>query len=157
MSTQRPLEYRRNVAIIVLNEAGAILACHRADLPGAWQLPQGGIEPDESDDTAMLRELGEEIGTCEVTVIGKLPNPIRYDWPEHLFDRGYRGQEQSYYLVRLAPLAVMNLDTQTHREFCETEWVGAREFLRRASGFKGPAYARALEEFRKLFPGIIAE
>ena len=65
-------EYRRNVAIVVVNHAGLVLACHRSDSTGIWQIPQGGIEEGESDEEAMHRELEEEIGTSDVDILGKL-------------------------------------------------------------------------------------
>ena len=34
-----------------------------------WQFPQGGIDENESEEEALLRELEEEIGTREVEII----------------------------------------------------------------------------------------
>ena len=39
---------------------GAILAFERADAPGSWQLPQGGIEVGEEPEDTVWRELKEE-------------------------------------------------------------------------------------------------
>ena len=55
------LPYRQNVAIVVVNREGLILACRRSDAYQAWQLPQGGIEAGEEPEEAMWRELEEEI------------------------------------------------------------------------------------------------
>jgi hypothetical protein len=41
-------EYRPCVVVVFTNPGGQVLACERADIRGAWQLPQGGIEPGES-------------------------------------------------------------------------------------------------------------
>lgn len=147
--------YRKNVAVIIVNEEGLLLACQRSDVRGAWQFVQGGIEPGESDEEAMLRELEEEIGTNHVEIVAKLSEKIRYDWPEALHDRGYHGQEQQYFLVRMRDVTKLSLERATANEFSQTEWVTVSEFLARIDGFKAVAYRQALEEFQKLHPDLI--
>ncbi|MCB0358562.1 MAG: RNA pyrophosphohydrolase [Bdellovibrionales bacterium] len=150
------LGYRDNVAVLVLDQRGRLLVCERADVPGAWQLPQGGIEPGEEPLQALYRELAEEIGTADVEIIGKLPHPILYEWPQELYVRGYRGQRQHYFLVRLAPGAALNLNNgAAETEFCSYKWMSADEFLGCISSFKAEAYTTALRAFQQQFPGII--
>ena len=36
--------FRASVVLIVRREDGDLLAFERADVPGAWQLPQGGLD-----------------------------------------------------------------------------------------------------------------
>lgn len=151
-----PEKYRPNVAIVVVNNHGEILACQRVDIEGAWQLPQGGVEEGEAVEEAMYRELAEEIGTNDVSIIGQLPKVLRYEWPEHLYPRGYRGQEQTYFLVRLNAGATINLKTKKP-EFDQVEWLSIHKFLKRVSGFKQEAYRTALEQFQKLYPQIFRE
>ena len=52
--------YRPNVGIIVANTAGQVFWAKRVG-QDAWQFPQGGIEPRESPEEALFRELGEEV------------------------------------------------------------------------------------------------
>lgn len=148
----RPLEYRPNVAIVVINDEGLILACRRSDVEDAWQLPQGGIEANESLEKAMWRELEEEIGTADASLIGSLPDPIQYEWPEHLYERGYRGQRQYYFLVRLNRNACIDLTHHEIIEFDKTEWLTAEMFLAKVQGFKAQAYKEAIEKLTTLFP-----
>lgn len=158
MTTARAKKgYRKNVAAVVLNSAGLILACERSDLDGAWQFPQGGIDKGETPGEALLRELQEEIGTSDVEILTQLQHPLRYDFPPELDDRPHRGQEQTYFLVRLNPSAKINLTAHDHPEFKRTEWVTAAEFLRRLTGFKSPVYSAALREFQRQCPGMISE
>lgn len=149
-------KYRPNVAMLILNAKGQILACERSDIPGAWQIPQGGIDPGEIPEQAMWRELEEEIGISkeQARILGKLPNPILYDWPEHLYSRGFHGQEQHYFLLRLDENTKITLDTE-HAEFASTRWLTKNEFLSLVEGFKKEAYKRAIGEFEKLLPGLI--
>jgi putative (di)nucleoside polyphosphate hydrolase len=53
--------YRPAVAAIIKDRTGRILICERADAPGAWQFPQGGIEANETPVAALMREVLEEI------------------------------------------------------------------------------------------------
>ena len=39
-----PAGYRPCVGILLLDDAGAIFVGERIDTPGAWQMPQGGID-----------------------------------------------------------------------------------------------------------------
>jgi nucleoside triphosphatase len=60
---------------VVQNKAGEILICkmprNRGVFPGQWGLPGGGIEEGETVETALRRELEEEVG-LEVTNIRPL-------------------------------------------------------------------------------------
>lgn len=157
MTAVQQKKYRPNVAIVVVDDCGRILACRRNDLNDIWQIPQGGIDGIESPDVAMSRELEEEIGTNDVVVLGSLKNPIRYDWPEELYSRGFHGQEQFYYLVRIAPAAKIDLFAATKPEFDAYAWLSLTEFLSRMSGFKRPVYERAFRALMEEFPGVIKE
>ena len=83
--TSRP--YRANVGAVLFNRDGLVFVARRADLPnaegapGGWQLPQGGIEPDEEPrERAVLRELAEEIGTDRAEILDEYPQWLDYDF-----------------------------------------------------------------------------
>ena len=60
-----PSLYRPCVGIVLFNKLGHVLVGQRLDTySNAWQLPQGGIEKGEKPEAAAMRELEEEIGTC---------------------------------------------------------------------------------------------
>ena len=153
----KPKKYRLNVAIVVVNARGQILACERSDVAGAWQIPQGGVEKNEELEAAARRELYEEIGVKQIEVIGQLPEPIRYEWPPELYRRGYCGQEQHYFLVRLLNESEIKLDGgDCPAEFTRTEWVSVDQFVKRLSGFKSKAYRSAISQIQAVFPGVLA-
>ena len=67
------LPYRPCVGIVLVNESGLIFAAQRLDSDvAAWQMPQGGVDPGEDEETAAMRELREEtrVGSDLITVIG---------------------------------------------------------------------------------------
>lgn len=58
------MKKRINVVGAVLTRGQTILAARRSStmsLPGMWEFPGGKIEPDESPEQALLRELDEEL------------------------------------------------------------------------------------------------
>ena len=78
--------YRANVGIVITNEKKQILLAKRFR-QDAWQLPQGGIDNNETELDALYRELQEEVGlsSSQVTLIAKTPKWLRYELPnEHV-------------------------------------------------------------------------
>ncbi len=116
--------YRPNVAAIVRDAEGRVLLGERTDFPDSWQFPQGGRDPGESPEDALPRELREEISLEPgdyriVTSRG----PYRYLFTGGRRKEGYRGQEQTYFLLDLLapPEKVSVLTPQP--EFRSIRWV----------------------------------
>lgn len=152
------LPYRANVGAVLFNHAGLVFVARRADLPnaegpaGGWQLPQGGIDPDEDPRAAVLRELAEEIGTNSATIIGEHPDWLTYDLPPHLVGvalRGrYRGQRQRWFALRFTGAdSDIRLDRDPHPEFDDWRWVKLRELPALAVDFKRAIYEVLTESF----------
>ncbi len=96
------IRYRPNVAAILQNSDGHILICERSDIPGAWQFPQGGVDPGETDIQALEREMMEELSLSpgDYKVISK-KGKYRYLIGEGKTKKGFHGQEQEYFLLQL--------------------------------------------------------
>jgi len=72
------LEPARRGAVAVIHEQGRLLVIRRAAnivAPGKFCFPGGGIEADESEEQALVRELIEELGVT-VTPLRRLWNSV---------------------------------------------------------------------------------
>ena len=109
MTVDKP--YRPNVGIALFNDLGRVLIGHRFRddgpeivLPGLdWQMPQGGIDPDENPRDAVARELWEETGVVNATYLGETDwltyEFPPYDGPPHRLAK-FRGQRQKWFALR---------------------------------------------------------
>jgi len=154
------LPYRPNVGAVLFNPLGDVFVARRADLPnaegapGGWQLPQGGIDPDEDPRTAVLRELEEEIGTGNATIIGEHPDWLTYDLPPDLLGKAlggrYRGQRQRWFALRFnGRNSDVRLDRDPHPEFDAWRWAQLADLPGMAVGFKRPIYDVLAHSFRQ--------
>jgi len=155
------LPYRLNVGAALFNRDGLVFIGRRADLgdkPGAWQMPQGGIDPGENPSTAVLRELAEETGITQAEIVAEHPDWIDYDLPPdlitHVLGGRYRGQRQRWFALRfLGADSDINLNTHTHPEFIAWRWVPLAETPALAVPFKRATYARLVTDFASYATG----
>ena len=143
--------YRRGVGIVLLNAHGQAFVAERIDTPGAWQMPQGGIDKGETPREAAIRELHEEIGTDKARIVGVTRKWLRYDLPEELQSKvwkgKYRGQEQKWFLMMFkGDDADINLETD-HPEFQAWKWMAFSHLPRVAVGFKRAIYKDVVAAF----------
>ncbi len=123
------MKYRPNVAAILRNDRGEILICERIDADGSWQFPQGGVDAGETPERSLARELREEISVRpkDFRVVERR-GPYRYLFPEGRMKKGFRGQEQLYFLVDfIGPESRIDLATK-HPEFKSFRWIQPAEF-----------------------------
>ena len=120
--------YRPNVAAIIV-DGGRILVGERIDQQDSWQFPQGGLDPHESSENGLLRELHEELSLePDDYAVECHRGPYRYLFPPGRTKQGYRGQEQHYFRVcLLVPPSKVNVHTR-HPEFRAVRWIDPAEY-----------------------------
>jgi putative (di)nucleoside polyphosphate hydrolase len=146
--------FRASVVLIVRRENGDILGFERVDVPGAWQLPQGGLDVGEEPVEAAWRELQEEtgLGPKEVRLVVELPEWIAYEWPKFIRDRDQegrrRGQIQKWFLFGVIP-DIEILPQPDGIEFSSWQWMSPHQLLAEVAEFRRDGYARA---FSRILP-----
>lgn len=145
------LPYRANVGAVLFNRDGLVFVGRRIDA-GAWQLPQGGIEPGDDPRQAVMRELQEEIGTAKATILGEHGDWLTYDLPPHLvgtaFKGRFRGQRQWWFALRFdGSDADIKLDSDPHPEFDAWRWAPLADLPALAVAFKRPIYETLVASF----------
>lgn len=143
--------YRPNVAALIINRKGKLLVCERINSPGAWQFPQGGVDPGETHRKALTREIREEVGLPKESYkVKSKRGGYTYLYPKQVKKKKlyFDGQEQTYYLCRLKKKAPkINLD-QKKPEFSDYKWVDPEDFkLKWLPEFKRQVYRAVLLDF----------
>ena len=143
--------YRANVGIVITNDKKQILLAKRFKQNG-WQLPQGGIDEDETELDALYRELQEEVGLdpSHVTLIAKTPKWLRYELPDEHVRRTQKpkciGQKQVWYLLKLdSSDEEISLDLHDDVEFDDWKWVDYWSPVDEVINFKRAVYEDMLK------------
>lgn len=141
---------------MLVNSAGRVFVGQRIDNREGdrWQMPQGGVDPGEDLQAAMLRELHEETGAQgeQLEVVARLPQELFYDLPPELRGRlwggRYVGQRQTWFLVRFTG-SDADIDLQAHHdpEFCAFKWVEPDDLPELIVPFKRAVYQAVIEGF----------
>ncbi len=159
MTDRAGLPYRPNVGAVLFDSRGQVLVARRSGFAnaegpaGGWQLPQGGIDPDEEPREAVIRELAEEIGTDRAVIIGEHPDWLSYDLPPALV-RNWRGQRQRWFALRfLGTDADIRLDVDPHPEFDAWRWTALSSLPGLAVAFKRPIYEILARSFGRFAQG----
>lgn len=145
------LPYRPCVGIMLLNRKGEVFVARRFDTRDAWQMPQGGIDDGETVEQAAFRELEEEIGTNRMEILAVSTEKLRYDLPDHLLGKVWKGRWRGQEQVWIAALFTgtdkdIDLDTK-HPEFDAWKWVPADQLVHLIVPFKRAVYQAVLAEF----------
>ena len=145
--------YRPCVGIVLINN-GSIFAGQRLDYKSdAWQMPQGGIEENESPIKAAIRELKEETGIKKkhIKIILESKNWINYDLPKELIPKLWNGkfvgQSQKWFAMEfLGSDSDVNINTK-NPEFSKWQWMTKNKLLESIVPFKKRVYENILSQF----------
>jgi nucleoside triphosphatase len=108
---------------------GAYLLCRMAPdrgvFPGTWALSGGGIDPDETIEAALRREISEELGTR--LAIGTItPWTFRDDTRIKTYADG--SKEEIYMIYLIFDVVALNREITLNDEFDGHAWVRPEEF-----------------------------
>lgn len=149
------LPYRPCVGIALFNNDGRVFVGERIDTPGAWQMPQGGIDEGETLEEAFFREMREEIGTDSATILAVHDKPLRYKLPPRLiaklWDGRFGGQEQHWIAARFTGTdADIAIHAHNPPEFSRWQWVALPDVLGLIVPFKRDTYNEVIRAFSHL-------
>tara|TARA_B100000902_G_scaffold381207_1_gene417437 strand:+ start:148 stop:615 length:468 start_codon:yes stop_codon:yes gene_type:complete len=152
MVSQLPM--RKGVGIIVLNKNNEVFVGKRKDNPvDKWQMPQGGIDNNETPLDAMKRELAEETSITRFKILKEIENWLEYELPQNLLGKiwkgKFRGQRQKWFIVKfLGSENEINLNTK-HPEFIEWKWINYKLLPEVIVDFKKEVYLKLKIELNK--------
>lgn len=150
---KRPSRYfRAGVGAVIVDPGGRVLVLERADRPGAWQFPQGGLDEGETPLAAARREAEEETGipAKALRLVGQYPELLAYELPEAAqTPRTGIGQVQYWFYFETRMVEVP-LERLPPGEFRAARWTSMRNAVAGAAPFRAPLYARLARYFRTL-------
>ena len=149
------LPLRKGVGIVLLNNKNKVFVAKRIDNPkNFWQMPQGGVDGDESYYEAALRELKEETSVTSVELIQEIDKKLTYILPDHLIGiiwKGrFKGQTQKWFVMRfIGNESEININTKKP-EFLDWKWIDLEDLTKIAVNFKLDVYKNLKQEVSKI-------
>lgn len=149
--------FRAGVGAVIFDSRGRVLALKRSDIPGSWQLPQGGLEAGEEPPDAVLREIAEEtsINSADLDRIEACDEPLAYELPpEARSEKTGRGQVQYWFLFRFTG-DDRDINLSGSDEFRVWRWTPFGRLVDQVVGFRAPVYRQLMLRFEKHLPSAI--
>lgn len=146
--------YRPNVGIVIFNSKKKIWCGRRLGIntKDAWQLPQGGIDDNESPLEAAVREAYEETGIKSIKKISKIDEWIKYELPKDIaknkWNGKFIGQMQKWFLFQFyGNDDEINININKKAEFSEWKWEKDIYIQRNVAEFRKNVYKKVFTKF----------
>ncbi|MFA7709451.1 MAG: NUDIX hydrolase [archaeon] len=157
------MNYRQGVSAFILNDKKEFLmvlglkkVLKELDY---WKIPAGGIEISEDQETALKRELFEELGFTEndYTIIGKSSHKDKFNWREELCEGRYQkngiwydGKEISIFILKLKNPEIEFRLQET--EVLGTKWFNKDNYSKSIfTSSQLEVMKKVIEEFKEYF------
>ena len=119
---------QRTIVCPIIQNEGEYLICKmaadRGVFPGQWALSGGGMEPGETMETALRREIREELGD-ELEIAEVRPWAFRDDIRTKTYADG--STEEIYMIYLIFDCISANRTISFNEEFLEVRWVPAEK------------------------------
>ena len=151
MKNKNQLPLRIGVGIALLNNQNKVFVGKRIDnANNFWQMPQGGVNENETFEIAAKRELEEETGIKNVKLIKEVDNWLVYNLPYNLLGKiwegKYSGQKQKWFIMKfVGDEKEININTK-NPEFLDWKWVNPLELPKIVVDFKISIYKKISQE-----------
>tara|TARA_B100000945_G_scaffold280950_1_gene248374 strand:+ start:159 stop:638 length:480 start_codon:yes stop_codon:yes gene_type:complete len=155
LSQFKNLPLRTGVGVVLLNNENKVFVAKRIDNPkNFWQMPQGGVNKNESYENAAFRELEEETSIKSAELVSEINGMTTYELPNHLLGiiwKGkYKGQKQKWFVMRFKGNDnEINLNTN-NPEFLDWRWINIDDITKVVVSFKLKVYKKIQAELKNL-------
>ena len=146
--------YRPNVGIVIFNKDANIWIGKRSDIikQCTWQMPQGGIDINETPLKAAIRETHEETGIKSIKYISSANRWIKYKLPEDIaknkWDGKFVGQMQKWFLFYFfGDDSEVNINSYKHPEFSKWKWADKKYVQDNVRNFRKSVYKTVFKKF----------
>ncbi len=144
--------FRAGVGTVIYNDRGDVAFFRRAKYPiGVWQFQQGGIDTGETVETALWRELYEEIGLGKAHFEAAVIHPIwlAYADPSAVATthKDRLGQTHQWFYLKLNKGMQIDLRRASDNEFDAVKWITFAEAIAETDNFKKPVYEALYSHF----------
>lgn len=144
------LPLRPNTCLIIQNDKGQYLLAERYREAGVWQFPQGGIEKGMTPEETALKEGHEELGVPEdafqIIKVLEAKNEYEFDPIPARYKNKFRGQSQTFVLLRFLGKDEDISLTRYDQEFTQWRWCTIEEVRKMAEPKRLVGYEKAFKE-----------
>ncbi len=142
-------DYKPTVSALILNKDNQVLLTHNKNHgPDFWKIPQGGVEPEESLEEAIKREMKEELSSTSFSVLKQSNIDYKYTWPMDVQEKkGFVGPKITFFILRCDDPSTLKPNLEIE-ELDGIKWVELDSL---------PSHFSTLPEFEDTIKKLVSE